>query len=57
MLNSIKYVLGLLQEAVSAALRDPLVYAADSAAWMIKFGAGLWLVLFAANFVLKMLGL
>lgn len=57
MLNSIKYVLGLLYEAISEALRSPLTYAADSAAWMIKFGAGLWLILFAANFVLKMLGL
>ncbi len=57
MLNSIKYMLDLLYKALSEALKDPLTYAANSAAWMIQLGAGLWLILFAANFVLKMLGI
>jgi hypothetical protein len=57
MLKSIKHVLGLVYEALTNVLKDPMGHAINSAAWLIQLGAGLWLVLFAANFVLKMIGL
>lgn len=57
MIESINQTLYNIYEVCLEALRDPLGYAYSSAAWMINFGAAVWLILFTANFVLRMLGL
>lgn len=56
MLKSIKHVLGIFWDAFRQVLSDPLKYAADAAYWMLSLGAALWLILFTANFVLRILG-
>jgi hypothetical protein len=57
MIESINQTLHRVYEVYLEAMRDPLTYAYSSAAWMINFGAAVWLILFTANFVLRMLGL
>jgi len=56
MLESIKYALGILWDAFRQVLSDPLKHAADAAYWMLSLGAATWLILFTANFVLRILG-
>lgn len=57
MIESINQTLYRVYEVCLKAMRDPLDYAYRSAAWMINFGAAVWLILFTANFVLNMLRL
>lgn len=57
MIESVNHTLYALYEQILEALSDPFKYAIRSAAWMINFGAAVWLILFTANFVLNMLRL